>query len=297
MVKTLQEYITETSQSYEPTRQYLQSQIDSQGAKKQSDIEAYGHQYNKSLNDINDQIADAAYSDSIRAAGNGGSFGGAAAIAAEKRNQQQFVPAITQVNNNKNSYLSNLDKTYQNTYDNLAQQLASLQSQANTYATQRYDEAVAAEEATRQFNEQLAEQKRQADLDNAYRQQQLAEQKRQADAQLAAQNAYNNYLMQAMKQPTYKNWDFGNGYSVTSDANGNAIYSLNGNRISAGSFLQGTTGRSGQNWDKWNDMWANGVSTQGIGSDTIDSFNNAVHSGNSISNTYKQLLNNYGYLY
>lgn len=71
---------------------------------------------------------------------------------------------------------------------------------------------------------------------------------------------------------TYKNWDFGNGYSLQQLANGQAAYYKNGNPISAGDFLE-HTGANGANWDLWNDVWNNGVSTQGVGSDTVNAFN------------------------
>ena len=70
----------------------------------------------------------------------------------------------------------------------------------------------------------------------------------------------------------YKNWDFGNGYSLQQLANGQAAYYKNGNAVSAGDFLE-HTGANGANWDLWNDVWNNGVSTQGVGSDTVNAFN------------------------
>lgn len=70
----------------------------------------------------------------------------------------------------------------------------------------------------------------------------------------------------------YKNWDFGNGYQIQGLPGGKAIYLRNGQAISAGDFLE-HTGANGANWGLWNDVWNNGVSTQGVGSDTVSAFN------------------------
>lgn len=97
-----------------------------------------------------------------------------------------------------------------------------------------------------------------------------------ADAQKYAADAgmrLQEYLNASNPQnQTYKNWDFGNGYSLQQLANGQAAYYKNGNAISAGDFLE-HTGANGANWDLWNDVWNNGVSTQGVGSDTVNAFN------------------------
>ena len=93
-------------------------------------------------------------------------------------------------------------------------------------------------------------------------------------------NAYYKYLNQASASasPKLKSWDFGGGYQIVQNPNGEAEYYSNGNRISAYNFLTGTAG--GNNWNKWNDVWNNGVSTRGVGSDTISGINNFMKTGN-----------------
>ena len=83
--------------------------------------------------------------------------------------------------------------------------------------------------------------------------------------------------------------DFGNGYSIVGN-NGQAVYIHNGRQVSAGDFLKGT-GRNGANWNMWNDVWNNGVSTNGVGSDTVQAFNK-LSPLNEAANTVK-----YGYLW
>ena len=90
-----------------------------------------------------------------------------------------------------------------------------------------------------------------------------------ADAGMRLQQYLNNLNQDNNK---YKNWDFGNGYQIQGLPGGGATYLRNGQAISAGDFLS-HTGANGANWDLWNDVWNNGVSTQGVGSDTVSAFN------------------------
>ena len=90
-----------------------------------------------------------------------------------------------------------------------------------------------------------------------------------ADAGMRLQQYLNNLNQDNSK---YKNWDFGNGYQIQGLPGGGATYLRNGQAISAGDFLE-HTGANGANWDLWNDVWNNGVSTQGVGSDTVSAFN------------------------
>lgn len=107
-------------------------------------------------------------------------------------------------------------------------------------------------------------------LQDKWKQQEIAAQKYAADAQLRVQQYLQGLAQQNEKK--YKNWDFGNGYSLQENANGQATYLKNGNPISAGQFLEGT-GANGANWNLWNDVWNQGVSTRGVGSDTVSAFN------------------------
>lgn len=263
MVKSLSEYISETSQSYEPTRQFLQGQIDSLDSKLAKTKEDINNQYALQRNQLQNSANQAAESASLTAAGNGGSFGGAANIANKKYYQQVYTPALTSSNNNLNSALSQAESDKQSSYDSLAQQLAALQTQANTYGTQRYDAALQAEQEAALQREQIA-------------------------AQTAAQNAYNQYLAQALAQQNQTDeWDFGNGYAVYNDGYGNAIYTKNGTRISAGDFLGGTSGNKNK-WNLFSDIWNSGVSTSGLGNDTIKAFE--MYSPTSSSSKYGYLF-------
>jgi hypothetical protein len=77
----------------------------------------------------------------------------------------------------------------------------------------------------------------------------------------------------APNSQTYKNWDFGNGYSVQEGLGGEAIYMKDSTPITPGEFLSATGLNSGGvQWDKWNDIWNSGVSTRGVGSDTVNAY-------------------------
>ena len=84
--------------------------------------------------------------------------------------------------------------------------------------------------------------------------------------------------------PDIKTWDFGRGYSIKGKKGGEAVYYKDGKKITAGEFLD----NNGPNWDKWNDIWNSGVSTKGVGSDTINYYNTMSINPNS---------EQFGYLY
>ena len=121
--------------------------------------------------------------------------------------------------------------------------------------------AVAAEEARRQWEAEMAEKQR------------------QFNEQMAEQRAYRNYLNQAQNNnQTVKSWNFGNGYQLVQNPNGEAEYYVNGNKTNAYDFLVGTGGNN-TDWNKWNDVWNNGVSTRGINGNTIGGINNFLNTG------------------
>lgn len=171
MVKSLESFIAETQKSYEPAKQALQQQIDAidpQLAKAQASINANYNNQQATLNRNRDLAAESA---SMQAAGSGGSFGGAANLANRKYYQQSFVPAQQSLNTNRASSLDQAQQQADANRLSLQSQLANLTSEANRYATQRYDAAVEAER-------QRAAQR----------------------AAAAAQNAYNRYLAEAQQQ-------------------------------------------------------------------------------------------------
>lgn len=254
----LEQIMAETSKSYDASRNALNNQINAIAGDLASQKEQINAQYAQQQKNLDKQRNFQAQASSMAASNNGGSFGGSAEIANQKYYQQAFVPALSQMYTNQANDLKSAATAADQRRDSLSTQLAALEDQARQYAYQRYDAAVAAEEQKRQFNEQLKAQKEAAARSAALQKQQLA-----------AQNAYTKYLQGASSGGnTYKNWNFGKGYSVQEMPNGQAYYYKDGKRISAGQFLSNT----GANWDKWNDIWANGVKTAGVGSDTIDTF-------------------------
>lgn len=252
----LTQIMAETSKSYDNSRKALNDQINAISGDLEAQRGRIDAQYAQQAKSLDNQRNYQAQASSMAASRNGGSFGGASEIANKKYYQQAYVPAVTQMQTNQANDLSSAESQANKNRLSLQQTLAGLNDEANRYALQRYDAAVEAERQERA------------------RQEQLAEQRRQFDAQLAQQNAWQNYMNQANSQQSNsgKSWDFGNGYKLVSSPYGDAYYTRNGNRISAGQFLE-ETGANGANWDMWNDVWNNGVSTSGVGSDTVAAFN------------------------
>ena len=143
-------------------------------------------QYAQQAKSLDDQRNFQAQASSMAASNNGGSFGGSAEIANKKFYQQSYVPAVTQMQTNQSNDLSSAESQANSNRLSLQNALASLNDEATRAALTRYDEAVKLEEQQRQFNEQLAAQKA-AQAQNAALQRQ----------QIAAQNAYTNYLKSA----------------------------------------------------------------------------------------------------
>ena len=271
MVASLEQYVAEATQAYQPTQTAIQNQINALSGQLESTNKQINKNYAQQQAGLNRQRNMAAETASMQAAGSGGSFGGAANLANRKYYDQSFVPAVTQLQTNQANELAQARQDNENQRTSLNSQLASIQAQANQQALAQYY----------------------ADLE-AERQRELQRQ------QIAAQNAYNQYLMDAMKNANnngVKTWDFGGGYKVY-DNGGEAVYTLNGNEISRGKFLEGT-GKNTQ-WNLWNDIWNSGTRTNGIGSDTIQAYKNWYQPntprlyGNltSLQNSSK-----YGYLY
>lgn len=256
-------YMAETSKSYDNSRKALNDQINAISGDLQAQQNRINAQYAQQQKQLENQNNWAAEASSMAASKNGGSFGGSRALADRKRYQQAFVPAVTQMQTNQANDLSSAESQANERRKSLAQTLASMEDEANRYAIQRYDAAVAAEEQKRQWEAEMAEKQR------------------QFDAQMAQQRAYQNYLNQAGSAGSgskLKTWDFGNGYQLMENPYGEAEYYQNGNKINAYNFLAGTA--NNPNWSAWNDVWANKISTNGINGDTIGGFNRSFNSGN-----------------
>lgn len=238
---TLEEYVAQATNAYRPAQTAIQNQLGSLDSNYQTAQDTINRNYQQQQQQLETQRNQAAEASSMSAAGSGGSFGGQGNIARRKYYEQSFVPAQTQLQTNQSNELQKARQDYENQRTSLNSQLANLESQANQQALQQY------------WAQQEAE--------------------KQRAAQAAAANAQYQYLMDAMRNSaggqgdTAKSWDFGNGYTVVQDPNtGQASYRKNGQVISAANFMNNAQ----QNWDLWNDIWNNGVKTQGIGSDTVN---------------------------
>ena len=256
MVQSLEEYVAQATKAYQPSTNAIQSQLDALEGRLATTNEQINRNYTQQQADLNRSRNMAAESASMQAAGSGGSFGGSANLANRRYYDKTFVPAVTQLKTNQANDLATARQNIEDTRNNLNTQRANIEAQANQQALAQYY----------------------ADLE-AERQREI--QRQQIAAQQAAQNAQLQYMkeMAMMNQQNnsnsgsqgYKNWDFGNGYSLQ-DIGGKAFYYHNGRPISAGQFLD-ATGAKGARWDLWNDVWNNGVSTVGVGSDTVEAFN------------------------
>ena len=216
MVKSIEEYISETTKSYDPAIKAYNTQLSGLAGQTENAIKDIENQYANQRAQLLTSANQAAEAASLSAAGNGGSFGGATNEANRKYYERSFVPAMTSSNTNRASAISQAQANEANRRSSLEQQLANLYTQANTYGTQRYDQAVAAEAAQRQFEAEMAEKQRQynenlafqkAQQEEAIRQynenlalqrEQLAESARQHSASLAAQNKANSINERAL---------------------------------------------------------------------------------------------------
>lgn len=199
MGKTLEQYVQEATSAYQPAYDAVQGQIDALPGQLDQTNQQINTAYNQQRANLNNQRNDAAYSASMQAAGSGGSFGGKANIANRKYYSQAFVPAVTQMNTNHANDLAQARQNNEQQRLALTNQLAQMQAQARQQATQQY------------WAEQEAERNR--------------ELQRQ---QIAAQNAYNQYAMEAYNEmrnkPNYtlsSTQNMYGGYDWT-DANGRA---------------------------------------------------------------------------
>lgn len=208
----LTQILAETGKSYENSRNALQDQIGAIAGDLTAQKNRINADYAQQAKTLDNQRNYQAQASSMAASRNGGSFGGANEIANKKYYQQAFVPAVTQMQTNQANDLSRAESQANSNRLSLQQTLAQLNDEANRYALQRYDNEVAAERAAAQ---QAAE---------------LAERKRQFDAQMAQQNAYQQYLNQLTQPKT--------GYSYTTDeAGGRQFYNTGtGNAVKFGTY-------------------------------------------------------------
>lgn len=253
----LEAILAETNKSYDNSRKALNDQINAISGDLNAQKERINAQYAQQGKSLDNQRNWQAQASSMAASRNGGSFGGKSEIANKKYYQQQFVPAVTQMNTNQSNDLSSAESQANQNRLSLEQTLAGLNDEASRYAMQRYDAAVAAEEEQRRWEAEMAEKRR------------------QFNEQMAAQREANSWLQKAQEAEKGKTWNFGNGYQLYSSPYGDVYYSKDGKTISAGEFIEGT-GSQGANWDLWHDVWNSGASTTGVGSDTVAAFDRKI---------------------
>lgn len=174
MVQSLEQYVAQATQAYQPAQTAVQNQINALSGQLDATNEQINRNYAQQQAGLNRQRNMAAETASMQAAGSGGSFGGAANLANRKYYDQTFVPAVTQLRTGQTNELAAARQANEDQRTALNSQLANLQAQANQEALQQY------------WNAQEAEAQRQAQL------------RAQREAN-AAQNAYYKYLMDAMK--------------------------------------------------------------------------------------------------
>lgn len=153
MVQSLEQYVAQATQAYQPAKTAVQSQLDALSGQLETTNEQINRNYAQQQSRLNDQRNMAAENASMQAAGSGGSFGGMANLANRKYYDQSFIPAQTQLQTNQANDLAQARQNSENQRVSLNAQLANLDSQAQTSALQQYWNAV---EAEKQREAQLA---------------------------------------------------------------------------------------------------------------------------------------------
>ena len=171
MVASLEEYVAQATQAYKPASNAIQSQLDALDSRLATTNEQINRNYTQQQADLNRSRNMAAESASMQAAGSGGSFGGSANLANRRYYDKTFVPAVTQMKTNQANDLATARQNIEDTRNNLNSQMANIEAQANQQALTQY-----------------------------YADQEAEKQRALQAQQIAAENAYNQYLMEAYKQ-------------------------------------------------------------------------------------------------
>lgn len=194
MVQSLEQYVAQATQAYQPAQTAIQNQLNALSGQLDTANQAINKNYAQQQAGLNRQRNMAAETASMQAAGSGGSFGGAANIANRKYYDQSFVPAQTQLQTNQANELAQTRQNYENQRTSLNSQMSNLESQAKQQALQQYWADV---EAERQ------------------REAQLRAQREAQAAQAAAQAAQYQAMMDAIRNQNRG----GSGYSLSSTRN------------------------------------------------------------------------------
>lgn len=253
----LEQIMAETSKTYDNSRNALQSQIDAIAGNLEAQKGRINADYAQQARNLDNQRNFQAQASSMAASRNGGSFGGTSEIANKKFYQQAYVPAVTQMQTNRANDISNAESQANSNRLSLQQTLAQLNDEANRYALQRYDNAV---EAERQAAQRAKE--------------------------LAAQQSYQNYLMQAaqpQKGYAFRN-DQNGGRQFYNTATGNAVkfgtyYGANGGDYSANDLMNAAKQIFGNNSAEVKELQAGLLRGYNYGQNTGKNF---VSTGNAM---------------
>lgn len=149
MVASLEEYVAQATQAYQPAKTAVQNQINALSGQLDATNEQINRNYAQQQAGLNRQRNMAAETASLQAAGSGGSFGGSANIANRKYYDQSFVPAVTQLRSNQTNELAAARQANESQRTALNSQLANLDAQANQEALRQYWAAKEEEENRR----------------------------------------------------------------------------------------------------------------------------------------------------
>lgn len=138
MAQSLETYVAQATQAYQPAYNAIQTQLDSLSGNLATAENKINKNYAQQQAGLNRARNAAAETASMQAAGSGGSFGGAANIANRKYYEQSFVPAQTQMNTNKANELEQARQDSENQRASLNSQRANLEAQAQQAALQQY---------------------------------------------------------------------------------------------------------------------------------------------------------------
>lgn len=138
MVQSLEEYVAQATQAYQPAVDALQNQLNSLDSKLANTNEQINRSYNQQQADLNRSRNMAAESASMQAAGSGGSFGGSVNLANRRYYDKTFVPAVTQLKTNQANDLASARQANDDLRNNINSQLANMQAQANQSALAQY---------------------------------------------------------------------------------------------------------------------------------------------------------------
>lgn len=164
MVQSLEQYVAQATQAYQPAQTAVQNQLNALQGQLDTANQQINKNYAQQQAGLNNQRNMAAETASMQAAGSGGSFGGAANIANRKYYDQSFIPAQTQLQTNQANELAQTRQNYENQRTNLNSQLSNLEAQARQLGLQQY---WAADEAEKQRQAQIAAQRAASAAQNA----------------------------------------------------------------------------------------------------------------------------------